>query len=137
MKIEVWSDIACPWCFIGKHRLAAALSNFAHAEEVEVVWRSYQLDPGAPCVSEMNLSQILSEKHGLPQAQAVAMAASCRTEGTCHRPTLVRALLTNLTLLASPSPCCGANGARITSSGVQVRFGSETVIASPERQRSK
>lgn len=80
MKIEVWSDIACPWCYIGKHRLDTALSNFPHADEVEVVWRSYQLDPGAPCVSEMNLTQILSEKHGLPQAQA-AMAASCRTEG--------------------------------------------------------
>lgn len=81
MKIEVWSDIACPWCYIGKHRLDTALANFAHAEKVEVVWRSYQLDPGAPRVSEMNLNQILSEKHGFPSAQAVAMNDKMRQMG--------------------------------------------------------
>lgn len=81
MKIEVWSDIACPWCYIGKHRLDTALSNFPHADEVEVVWRSYQLDPGAPPVSEMNLNQILSKKHGLPPAQAAAMNEQMRQMG--------------------------------------------------------
>jgi predicted DsbA family dithiol-disulfide isomerase len=53
MKIEIWSDIACPSCYIGKHRLDTALSGIAHAGEVEVVWRSYQLDPNAPRVSDM------------------------------------------------------------------------------------
>lgn len=81
MKIEVWSDIACPWCYIGKHRLDAALVNFPHADEVEVVWRSYQLDPGAPRVSDMNLNQVLSEKHGLPPAQAVAINDKMRQMG--------------------------------------------------------
>jgi predicted DsbA family dithiol-disulfide isomerase len=81
MKIEVWSDIACPWCYIGKHRLDTALSSFAHAVGVEVVWRSYQLDPDAPRVSDMNLNQILSEKHGLPPAQAVAMNDRLRQMG--------------------------------------------------------
>jgi len=81
MKIEVWSDIACPWCYIGKHRLDSALSSFAHADGVEVVWRSYQLDPAAPRISDMNLNQILSEKHGLPPAQAVAMNDQMRRMG--------------------------------------------------------
>ena len=94
MKIEVWSDIACPWCWIGKHRLDAALSNFAHADEVDVVWRSYQLDPGAPRVSEMNLNQMLSEKHGFPPAQAMAMNEQLRqlgaTEGLTYRFDIAR-----------------------------------------------
>ena len=81
MQIEVWSDIACPWCYIGKHRLDTALSSFGHADEVEVVWRSYQLDPDAPRVSDMNLNQILSEKHGVPPAQAVAMNDKMRQMG--------------------------------------------------------
>ena len=46
MIIEVWSDVVCPWCYIGKRRLESALAEFPH--EVEVVWRSFQLDPGAP-----------------------------------------------------------------------------------------
>ena len=47
MQIEVWSDVVCPWCFIGKRRLEAALARFPHADQVEVVWRSFQLDPAA------------------------------------------------------------------------------------------
>ncbi|WP_110181777.1 DsbA family oxidoreductase [Nocardioides solisilvae] len=48
MRIEIWSDVVCPWCYIGKRRLETALADFEHADEVEVVWRSFQLDPGAP-----------------------------------------------------------------------------------------
>lgn len=48
MQIEVWSDIVCPWCYIGKRRLDAALARFPHADQVEVRWRSFQLDPSAP-----------------------------------------------------------------------------------------
>jgi predicted DsbA family dithiol-disulfide isomerase len=81
MKIEVWSDIACPWCYIGKHRLDTALSSFPHADEVEVVWRSYQLDPDAPRVSDLNLNETLSRKHGFPPAQAVTMNEQMRRMG--------------------------------------------------------
>ena len=48
MQVEVWSDVVCPWCYIGKRKLETALSRFAHADEVEVVWRSFQLDPSIP-----------------------------------------------------------------------------------------
>jgi predicted DsbA family dithiol-disulfide isomerase len=48
VRIEVWSDVVCPWCFIGKRRLEAALERFPHRDRVEVVWRSFQLDPSAP-----------------------------------------------------------------------------------------
>ncbi|KQS58658.1 disulfide bond formation protein DsbA [Geodermatophilus sp. Leaf369] len=45
MKVEIWSDVVCPWCYIGKRRFETALSRFEHADDVEVVWRSFQLDP--------------------------------------------------------------------------------------------
>jgi predicted DsbA family dithiol-disulfide isomerase len=48
MQVEVWSDVVCPWCYIGKRKLETALSTFAHADQVEVVWRSFQLDPSVP-----------------------------------------------------------------------------------------
>ena len=48
MQVEVWSDVVCPWCYIGKRKLETALSRFPHADQVEVVWRSFQLDPSAP-----------------------------------------------------------------------------------------
>ncbi|RZU33584.1 DsbA family oxidoreductase [Blastococcus saxobsidens] len=48
MQVEVWSDVVCPWCYIGKRRLEAALEKFPHRDQVEVVWRSFQLDPTAP-----------------------------------------------------------------------------------------
>lgn len=47
MKVEIWSDIACPWCHIGKRRFEAALERFQHCDRVEVCWRSFELDPGA------------------------------------------------------------------------------------------
>jgi predicted DsbA family dithiol-disulfide isomerase len=48
MQVEVWSDVVCPWCYIGKRKLETALSRFPHADQVEVVWRSFQLDPSVP-----------------------------------------------------------------------------------------
>lgn len=48
MKVDIWSDIACPWCFIGKRRFENALADFPHREQVEVTWHSYQLDPTIP-----------------------------------------------------------------------------------------
>ncbi len=48
MQIEIWSDIVCPWCYIGKRRFEAALAQFAHRDQVKIVWRSFELDPDAP-----------------------------------------------------------------------------------------
>ena len=48
MRIEIWSDVVCPWCYIGKRRLESALEQFPHRDQVEVVWRSFQLDPSIP-----------------------------------------------------------------------------------------
>jgi predicted DsbA family dithiol-disulfide isomerase len=62
MKIEIWSDVVCPWCYIGKRRVEKALADFPH--EVEVEWHSFQLDPGAPSVPVESVAQALGRKYG-------------------------------------------------------------------------
>ncbi|MCW2786441.1 MAG: DsbA family oxidoreductase [Marmoricola sp.] len=62
MRIEIWSDVVCPWCYIGKRRLETALSTFEHP--VEVVWRSFQLDPAAPVVPVESVAESLGRKYG-------------------------------------------------------------------------
>jgi predicted DsbA family dithiol-disulfide isomerase len=64
MRIEIWSDVVCPWCYIGKRRLEKALAAFPHRDEVEVVWRSFQLDPGAPAVPTETVAESLGRKYG-------------------------------------------------------------------------
>jgi len=64
VKIEIWSDVVCPWCYIGKRRLENALAGFPHAEDVEIVYRSFQLDPSAPRVPEHTVAEHLGAKYG-------------------------------------------------------------------------
>ena len=73
MKVEIWSDVVCPWCYIGKRRFESALAQFAHRDQVEVIWRSYRLDPHAPRVSEQTVHEMLAEKYGVSLTQAAAM----------------------------------------------------------------
>jgi len=73
MRIEVWSDIVCPWCYIGKRRLEAALARFEHRRHVEVVWRSFELDPTAPAVHTGPYVGRLARKYGLPVPEAQAL----------------------------------------------------------------
>ena len=72
MLVEAWSDVVCPWCYIGKRRLEAALAQFDHAGAVEVRWRSYQLDPFAPVRRDGDPASRLAAKYGLTYDQAVA-----------------------------------------------------------------
>ena len=81
MKIEIWSDVVCPWCYIGKRRLEHALAEFEHANEVEITWRSFQLDPAAPREA-IPTKQRLAERFG-PQASQMSdqVAAIAKGEG--------------------------------------------------------
>jgi predicted DsbA family dithiol-disulfide isomerase len=72
MKVEIWSDVACPWCYIGKRRIETALDQFEQRDQVEIIWRSYQLDPQAPRVSDKTVNAILSQKYGMSEQQAAA-----------------------------------------------------------------
>ncbi len=73
MKVEIWSDVVCPWCYVGKRRFEAALSRFDHRDEVEVVWRAFELDPSAPAVRDSAYAERLASKYAMsvPDAQAM------------------------------------------------------------------
>lgn len=73
MRIEIWSDIACPWCYIGKRRFETALDGFAHKNDVEVEWRSYQLDPSLPAHYDGSVTDYLSQTKGMPAEQVKQM----------------------------------------------------------------
>jgi predicted DsbA family dithiol-disulfide isomerase len=75
MKVEIWSDVVCPWCYIGKRRFEQALERFEHPDEVEVVWRSFELDPSAPRVRAESHAEHLAKKYGVSPAQVEAMDA--------------------------------------------------------------
>jgi predicted DsbA family dithiol-disulfide isomerase len=62
VRIEIWSDVVCPWCYIGKRRLEKALAGFDH--EVDIVWRSFELDPSAPKVPVETVAEALGRKYG-------------------------------------------------------------------------
>jgi predicted DsbA family dithiol-disulfide isomerase len=73
VNVEIWSDIACPWCYIGKRRFEAAVERFDR--DVEVVWRSFELDPGAPATREHSAAEHLASKYGMSVEQAEASHA--------------------------------------------------------------
>jgi predicted DsbA family dithiol-disulfide isomerase len=82
VKIEIWSDVVCPWCYIGKRRLERALGEFEHADEVEIAWRSFQLNPDTPAGTAVPTSEYLVQRFG-PQASQMTgrVAALGRDEG--------------------------------------------------------
>ena len=75
MKIEVWSDVVCPFCYVGKRRLEAALVTFPHRDAEEVVWRSFELAPDAPAETGEPLEAMLARKYGMEVAEARAANA--------------------------------------------------------------
>ncbi|HWC87414.1 MAG TPA: DsbA family oxidoreductase [Solirubrobacteraceae bacterium] len=94
MQIEIWSDVACPWCFVGKRRFEAALAAFEHRDEVQVTWRSFELDPTAPQASEGDLASHLAAKYGMSIEEARArqgqMADLAAAEGITMRHDIAR-----------------------------------------------
>ncbi|MBY8885445.1 DsbA family oxidoreductase [Streptomyces sp. PTM05] len=72
MRVEIWSDIACPWCYVGKARFDKALDAFPHRDEVEVVHRSFELDPGRAKGDTVAVLTMLTRKYGMTEEQARA-----------------------------------------------------------------
>jgi len=75
MKVEIWSDVMCPFCYIGKRRFEAALAQFAHKNEIEIEWKSFQLNPDMVTDPGTNIDQYLAEKKGWGLEQAKQMNA--------------------------------------------------------------
>ncbi|MGW1951634.1 DsbA family oxidoreductase [Streptomyces sp. NPDC001920] len=89
MRVEIWSDIACPWCYVGKARFDKALAAFPHRDQVEVVHRSFELDPGRAKGDVQPVITMLTKKYGMSAAQAQAgednLGAQAAAEGLEYR----------------------------------------------------
>jgi len=68
--VEIWSDVVCPWCYVGKRQFEEALGRFGHADQVTVSWRSFELDPKSPREVGMSMDRILERKYGMSEEQA-------------------------------------------------------------------
>lgn len=94
MQIDIWSDILCPWCYIGKRRFEAALKQLDPTVEVSVRYRSFELDPSAPKVESRSLNQILADKYGLEVSQVAEMQRNvteqAANEGLSYRLDLAK-----------------------------------------------
>ena len=75
MHIDIWSDLVCPWCYLGKRRFETALAVFAHGDKVEVVHRSFQLDPSIPKGATLRTRDMLMRKYRMTESQVVASQA--------------------------------------------------------------
>lgn len=94
MRIDVWSDFLCPFCHLGRRQLALALERFEHADEVDVIWHSFQLDRNAPAEIAGSNVQRVADKYGVPleqmEAQQRAMAQAAAEVGLDFRWDLAR-----------------------------------------------
>jgi len=75
MQVEIWSDVICPWCYIGKRRFEKALADFPRKETVQIVWRSFELDPKSPPQLPGTLEEMLAQKYHVSQQEAAEMNA--------------------------------------------------------------
>lgn len=88
MKVEIWSDVACPWCLIGKRRFEAALERFAHSDDIDVEWKSFELDRTARSRhtdgSEADYADRLASKYGVSRTEAQEMLDSMTATGAAE-----------------------------------------------------
>jgi predicted DsbA family dithiol-disulfide isomerase len=82
LKVEIWSDIICPFCYIGKRRFESGLEQFANKETVEIVYRSFQLDPDAERDTDQDAYDSLASKKGMSREQSIAMHAQVAKQAT-------------------------------------------------------
>ena len=75
MQIEIWSDVICPWCYIGKRRFEAALALSGKRENINVIWRSFELDPNAPRQQPGNVKELIAHKYNISLREADEMIA--------------------------------------------------------------
>lgn len=73
MSVDVWSDVVCPWCCIGRAHLETALAQFEHADDVVVTWRSFELDPNAATDQTITINEHLRRKYGISADEVAAM----------------------------------------------------------------
>ncbi|HLS38254.1 MAG TPA: DsbA family oxidoreductase [Sphingobacterium bovisgrunnientis] len=75
MKIEIWSDVMCPFCYIGKRRFEKSLENTSLKDKIDIEWKSFQLNPGMQTDTSININEYLAQHKGMPLEQAKALNA--------------------------------------------------------------
>jgi len=89
MKVEIWSDYACPFCYLGKRRFEKALDLFKHKDDVEVIFRSFELDPSMSKEVQSSMQELLAAKYGMSLEEAKAandrVAEQAEQEGLVYR----------------------------------------------------
>jgi predicted DsbA family dithiol-disulfide isomerase len=88
LTVEIWSDVVCPWCYLGKRRFESALQQFPHRDQVRVRWRSFQLDPSAPATGAGSSTDALAAKIGSRERAVAAhqqLTALAAAEGLTYR----------------------------------------------------
>lgn len=81
VSIEIWSDIVCPFCFLGKRKMEAAIAKLGAEDQVEIIWRSFQLDPNFPMNTSISTNEYLLERKGYPENQVRMMTAQLSEQG--------------------------------------------------------
>ncbi|WP_243788681.1 DsbA family oxidoreductase [Saccharopolyspora gloriosae] len=94
LTVEIWADVVCPWCYLGKLNWTAALERFPHAEQVRTVWRSFELRPGLPPGQGDKLVDIMRRDWGMPESEIESVFDRIRSGGAAGnvvlRPEQVR-----------------------------------------------
>ena len=90
MRVDIWSDIVCPWCYIGKREFEQGLESFAHRDEIEVTYHAFELDPSTPAGTGEKVLDMLAAKYGLGPEQAAqaeaGVAARAAAVGLAYAP---------------------------------------------------
>ena len=85
MRVDIWSDIVCPWCYLGKRRFEQGLSGFEHRDQVEVTYHAFELDPSMPAGQQTPVLDLLSAKYRMSKEQAreaeAGLAAKAAADG--------------------------------------------------------
>lgn len=84
LTVDIWSDVVCPWCYLGKRRFEAALERFAHRDDVTVRWHSFELDPDAPQSNDEPAAERLARKYGMTVEEAEAKHAQMTEMGAAE-----------------------------------------------------
>src|SRR5262245_34083019 len=138
MIVQVWSDIVCPWCYVGKRRFERGLERFPQRDRVEVVYRSFQLNPDAPAGQTSDRQEMLRRKYRLTQEQEEALDArmveTAKAEGLDYHPSGRRTgCCTSRSTSGSRTPRSNASIARTSPNSGRFSGASRSPSSAPRR----